>query len=147
SISERVVAILSEENRAAVAETLEGVRKLTTTLAARTDTIDSILTDANETSASLRRTAATAEKAVDNLNRRIDPLGDQAQRAIVHLRQVSSTFVQVANKLDKMVEENRRRIFDFSSIALYKLMQLLVDARSLVSNLNELILHFQRGLS
>jgi phospholipid/cholesterol/gamma-HCH transport system substrate-binding protein len=144
TISERLVAILSEENRASIAETLESVRKLTSTLAARSDSIDSMLTDANETAAAMRRTAATVEKAVDNINRRIDPLGDQAQRGIVDLRRASESFVQVADKLDKMVEENRRPISDFSSTGLYELSQFLVEARSLVSNLNELTLQIQR---
>jgi phospholipid/cholesterol/gamma-HCH transport system substrate-binding protein len=144
TISDRLVAILSEENRASVAETLENVRKLTSTLAARTDTIDAMLTDANETAAAFRRTAATVEKAVDNINRRIDPLGDQAQHGIADLRRASESFVQVADKLDKLVEENRRPISDFSSTGLYELSQFLVEARSLVSNLNELTLQIQR---
>jgi phospholipid/cholesterol/gamma-HCH transport system substrate-binding protein len=144
TISDRMVAILSEENRASVAETLENMRKLTATLAARSDSIDSMLTDANETAAAMRRTAVTVEKAVDNINRRIDPLGNQAQQGLADLRRASQSFVQVADKLDKMVEENRRPISDFSSTGLYELSQFLVEARTLVSNLNELTLQIQR---
>jgi phospholipid/cholesterol/gamma-HCH transport system substrate-binding protein len=144
TISERLVAILSEENRASVAETLENVRALTATLAAKSKSIDSTLTDANETAAMMRRTAVTVEKAVDNINRRIDPLGDQAQRGIADLRRASQSFVQVADKLDRMVEENRRPISDFSSTGLYELSQFLVEARTLVSNLNELTQQIQR---
>ena len=144
TISDRLVAILSEENRASVAETLESVRKLTSTLAARSDSIDAALTDANETAAALRRTATTVEKAVDNINRRIDPLGDQAQRGIADLRRASQSFVLIADKLDRIVEENRRPISDFSSTGLYELSQFLVEARTLVANLNELTLQIQR---
>jgi phospholipid/cholesterol/gamma-HCH transport system substrate-binding protein len=144
TISERLVGFLSDENRAAVAETLDNVRTLSGALAKRSDTIDSMLVDANETAATMRRTATTLEKAVDNINRRIDPLGDQAQRGIVDLRRASESFVQVADKLDKIVEENRRPISDFSSTGLYELSQFLVEARTLVSNLNELTLQIQR---
>ena len=143
-ISDRLVAILSEENRAAVAETLGSVRTLTSTLAKRSGEIDSILVNANETTASLRRTAATFEKAVDNVNRRIDPLGNEAQRTLTDLRRASESFVQVADKLDKLVEENRRPLADFSSTGLYELSQFLVEARTLVSNLNDLTLQVQR---
>jgi phospholipid/cholesterol/gamma-HCH transport system substrate-binding protein len=144
TISDRLVAILSEENRAAVAETLESVRKLTSTLAARSGEIDSILINANETTASLRRTSTTFEKTVDNINRRIDPLGNEAQLTLTELRRASASFVQVADKLDKLVEENRRPLSDFSSTGLYELSQFLVEARSLVSNLNDLTLQVQR---
>lgn len=144
TVSERLVGFLSEENRAAVAETLDNVRKLTSTLAARSGDIDSILVNANETTASLRRTASTVEKAVDNVNRRIDPLGNEAQRTLTDLRRASESFVQVADKLDKLVEENRRPISDFSSTGLYELSQFLVEARSLVSNLNDLTQQIQR---
>jgi len=144
TISDRLVAILSEENRAAVAETLESVRKLTSTLAARSGEIYSILVNANETTASLRRTSATFEKAADNINRRIDPLGNEAQRTLTDLRRASESFVQVADKLDKLVEENRRPLSDFSSTGLYELSQFLVEARTLVSNLNDLTLQVQR---
>ena len=150
-ISERLVAMLSEENKNSITETLANVRKFSSVMAERSDGIDHILAEASETAASLRRTAATAESAVSNVNRRIDPIGNQAQRAMdeaqktfTDLRKASDSFTGVADKLDKIVEENRRPLKDFSSSGLYELSQFLTEARVLVANLNQLTLQIQR---
>jgi phospholipid/cholesterol/gamma-HCH transport system substrate-binding protein len=150
-IAERLSNVLSDENQATFTETLQNLRKITAVVADRSQSLDGILTEATETAAAMRRTAVAAEKLADNLNRRIDPLGDEAQatmgqarQGLTELRKATETFSKVADKLDKMVDENRRPIADFSSTGLYELSQFLTEARTLVANLNQLTLQIQR---
>ena len=144
TIAERLSEMLDDNNRKSFTETLENLRKVTAVFADRSQGIDNVLKEATDMAASMRRTSEAAEKLANNLNRRIDPLGDQAQQSLTELRKASESFAQVAGKLDKMVDENRRPLSDFSSTGLYELSQFLTEARALVSNLNQLTGQIQR---
>lgn len=143
-IAERLSNILNDENQASLTQTIENLRKITTVFAERSQSIDGILNEATETATSMRRTAVAAGKLADNLNRRIDPLGDQAQKSLAEVHKATESFAKVADKLDKLVEENRRPISDFSATGLYELTQFLAEARTLVANLNQLTVQIQR---
>jgi phospholipid/cholesterol/gamma-HCH transport system substrate-binding protein len=143
-IAERLSDMLSDENRKSFTETLENLRKVTAVFAERSQGIDSILKEATDTAASMRRTSEAAERLADNLNRRIDPLGDQAQQSLTEMRKASESFAKVADQLDKLIVENRRPLSDFSSTGLYELSQFLTEARALVASLNQLTVQIQR---
>jgi len=144
TIAERLSDMLDDENRKSFTETLENLRKVTAVFAERSQGIDSILKEATDTAASMRRTSEAAERLADNLNRRIDPLGDQAQQSLTEMRKASESFARVADQLDKLIVENRRPLSDFSSTGLYELSQFLTEARALVASLNQLTVQIQR---
>jgi phospholipid/cholesterol/gamma-HCH transport system substrate-binding protein len=143
-ISERLVAILSEDNRVSITETLANLRQVTSVLAERSQGIDTILGEATAAASSFRRTAESAERTVANIDRRVDPITSDAQKSMAEIRKASAEFAKVADKLDKIVEENRRPLRDFSSSGLYELSQFLTEARVLVANLNQLTQQIQR---
>jgi phospholipid/cholesterol/gamma-HCH transport system substrate-binding protein len=144
TIAERLSDMLDDNNRKSFTETLENLRKVTAVFAERSQGIDGILKEATDTAASMRRTSEAAERLADNLNRRIDPLGDQAQQSLTEMRKASESFAKVADQLDKLIVENRRPLSDFSSTGLYELSQFLTEARALVASLNQLTVQIQR---
>jgi phospholipid/cholesterol/gamma-HCH transport system substrate-binding protein len=143
-ISERLVAIMSEDNRVSITQTLANLRQVTDVLAQRSQNIDTILAEASAAAVSFRRTAESAERTVASIDRQVGPISNDAQKSLAEIRKASEQFARVADKLDKIVEENRRPLRDFSSSGLYELSQFLTEARVLVANLNQLTQQIQR---
>jgi phospholipid/cholesterol/gamma-HCH transport system substrate-binding protein len=150
-ITERLSLIFDERNREAFAETLENLRKLTAVFADRSDGIGRIVGEATDTAAAMRRTADSVDQLAAKLNSRIEPLGDdasktltEAQKTLAELRKATQSFSGVAEKLDRVVDENRRPLHDFSANGLYELSQFVTEARVLVTNLNQLAQQIQR---
>jgi phospholipid/cholesterol/gamma-HCH transport system substrate-binding protein len=79
------------------------------------------------------------------MQRRIGPIADGTQGAISDLqgtmadaRKTAGDFARVAETLNKVVEENRLPLRDFSANGLYELSQFIAEARVLVSTLTRL---------
>ena len=145
AISERLTLLVDDKNLKAVGETLENIRSLTANLASKGDDIDRAVADSRETFAALRSASENIAKLADDMQRRIGPIADGTQGAISDLqgtmadaRKTAADFARVAETLNKVVEENRLPLRDFSANGLYELSQFIAEARVLVSTLTRL---------
>lgn len=136
-IADKLSSVLDDRNRAAIAETLDNVRRVTAVAAARAGDIDSVVGDTAAAVRELRGTLATADQTLLELRELIGDKGD-ARSALQSIDQASRKLDKLATNLDALVQENRGPLRDFSRSGLTQLSQLLVDARTLVGELTRL---------
>lgn len=142
-LADKLSAILDERNRAAIAETLENLRRVTGVAAAHSGDIDHTLTDTAAAMRDLRRSLAQANQTLAELRTLIGDKGE-ARAALKSIDQAAHKFDKLATDLDALVQENRPPLRDFSQRGLDQLSQLLVDARTLVDQLTRLSAEIER---
>jgi phospholipid/cholesterol/gamma-HCH transport system substrate-binding protein len=135
-VADRLSAVFDEKNRAAIAETLDNLRRLSAAAAARSGDVDSALGDAAQSMRELRVTLAAAHETVTQLQQLLTK-GGEARDTVAKLNRLLSD-------LDAVVQENRQPLHDFSQNGLNELSQLIIDVRHLVAGLNRVADDLQR---
>jgi phospholipid/cholesterol/gamma-HCH transport system substrate-binding protein len=136
-LADRLNEILDEHNQAAMAETLENVRRFTATLAARSGDIDATIADGAAAVRDLRLAIAATSKTADELRQLVAPGGELVQ-ALKGIDATSRRASEVAGHLDALVQENRQPVRDFSQRGLSEMQQLVADARALVAEMTRI---------
>jgi phospholipid/cholesterol/gamma-HCH transport system substrate-binding protein len=136
-VADKLSAILDERNRAAIAATLENIRRVTGVAAAHANDIDQTLTDTAAAMRELRSSLASADETLAQLRALIGDKGE-ARVALQSIDQASRKLDKLATDLDATVQENRPPLRDFSQRGLTQLTALLADARTLVDQLTRL---------
>lgn len=138
AISERLALLLDERNLNSVADTLENIRKLTGTVAGRTDEINQVLADSRETMSALKEAAAGIADLTAEFQGKVGPITNETKNIIAETKEAVRGFNRIAFHLEEIVEENRAPIRDFSTGGLYELSQFIAEARVLVAALTRL---------
>ncbi|MFN4090269.1 MAG: MlaD family protein [Alphaproteobacteria bacterium] len=154
--------ILRPETREAFAETMQNLQIFSGMLAAQSPNIAQTIEDASVTLAELRqsseamgRLAAQVEKdlvqtigTVNRVARSIDGavvnLGADGQKVLQELRRTAATATAVARDVQRMVEENRGPVRDFTSTGLYELSAFVNELRQLVGGLSRVTTDIRR---
>ncbi len=142
-IADKLSAILDERNRAAIAETLENVRRVTAVAAAHSGEIDTMVGDTAAAVHEMRGTLASANQTLAELRDLIGEKGE-ARNALQAIDDASHKLDKLATDLDALVQENRPPLRDFSQRSLNQLSQLLIDTRRLVAELTRLSEEIER---
>jgi len=95
--------VLNPQNRQAIAQTLESVRRLTATVASHTGEIDSAITDSTASLHDLRLTLETAQAILASLNQVLAPGGTLAA-AIQSVNDTSKKFALTADRVNALLE-------------------------------------------
>ena len=145
-IADKLSAILDERNRAAIADTLENVRRVTAAAAAHSGDIDTMVGDTAAAVHEMRGTLASANQTLAELRDLIGQKGE-ARNALQAFDDASHKLDKLATDLDALVQENRPPLRDFSQRSLNQLSQLLIDTRRLVGELTRLSEEIERDPS
>lgn len=145
-LADRLSALFDEQNRAAIAETLDNVRRLTAVAAGRAGDMDSAIGDAAATMRDLRATVAAAHQSVVELQQMVGKDGP-ATATLQSADQAARKLDRLADELDAVVKENRQPLRTFSERGLNQLSLLLTDARTLVNQLTRLTDQISRNPS
>ena len=165
----RTSSLLSPQNQAAFADTLQSVSVLTGALAARTGDIDLLITDAASTMTNMReasvamkdlaailtdatgRLTSQAENALgsvartsDSVRAAVDGNSKDVNTLIRELRGSAAAFTQMSTELEALVAENRGPLRDFTGEGLYELTTFLTEARGLIDGLSRVTTEVQR---
>ncbi|HUZ72725.1 MAG TPA: MlaD family protein [Stellaceae bacterium] len=138
--------VFSAENRQAIAETLQNMRRLTATVASHTGEIDSAISDSTASLHELRITLETAQAILASLNQVIAPGGDLTA-ALRSFDETSKRFALVADQLDAVLVENRPALRNFGRNGLDQIDQLVTQTQALVAQLNRIADDFERNPS
>lgn len=151
AISERLTLLLDDRNLKAVSDTLENIRSLSAAVADRSSEINQTLTDTREAISALRDASKNIAALTSDLQQRIGPIASGAQKgigdfelAMADARRTVAAFSSVADGLNKVVEDNRLPLRDFSSNGLYELSQFIAEARVLVAAFTRLSNQIER---
>lgn len=142
-VADRVAAVLDDKNRAALAETLDNVRRFSSVIANRSGDIDSSLGDAAAAVRELRGALTAGNQALSELKQLLAK-GGEGNEAFKTLDEAAHRLDSLTVHLDAIVQENRQPFRDFGQRGLNELSQLMVDARTLVANLNRVADELQR---
>jgi len=142
-LAENLTKLVDDKNRAALAETLDNIRRLTAAAANRSATIDETITDAAAAVHDLRQAMATANQTLADV-RAIAAPGGEVQESLKAIEQAVRKLDQLAGHVDGLIQENRPPLREFSQTGLNQASQLLVDARALIGNLNRVVEQLQR---
>jgi phospholipid/cholesterol/gamma-HCH transport system substrate-binding protein len=141
---ERATMFLSSENAAAIGRIFMNVDKLTTSLVANSDKISATLNQVS--SAAVQITAASTEfgKLATDLQGATGKLTGEASGAVRDMHTLTTRFSATADNLNKMIDENRQPIRDFTGTGLYELTQMITEVRILAQTVNRISIEFER---
>lgn len=165
----RTSNLLNPKNQQAVADTLQNVSVLTASLAARTDDIELLISDAATTMSNMRDASVAMKDLAGTLTGATERLVDSADGALVSIADTSNSvraavdrnapdinaliedlrgsakaFTDMSNELEGLVAENREPLRDFTGEGLYELTSFLAEARGLVDSLGRVTTEVQR---
>ena len=146
-VADRLTLVLSDENLAAIGETLNHVAAFTGTIAASGGQIDKIVSDTGAAMTQVRDAAAATKSMLAQFDQALnsrDGLADRSAHAIDELNQSAKNLTQLTAHLDTIVRENRGAIRDFTQNGFGQAQQLLTDSRSLVVELTRVADQLER---
>ncbi len=135
---ERADKALSEQNIAALSQSIENVRTLTAALADKSRTIETLIDDSSVMMHDLRSTVASLDALTKNLNGESKDLSAELKPTIKQFRLAAQSIDGLATEVQAVVSENRGALKDFSGQGLYELTKFLADARVMVQALTRL---------
>jgi phospholipid/cholesterol/gamma-HCH transport system substrate-binding protein len=141
---DRATMFLSSENAAAVGRVLMNVDKLAGQLVENSGKIGATLDKVND--AAVQITAASTEfgKLAADLRGATGKLTGEAEGAVRDVHNLTTHFTAAADNLNKMIEENRQPIHDFTGTGLYELTQMITEVRILAQTVNRISVEFER---
>ena len=167
---DRVNAALDEESLKNIARILKNVEHVTAALADDDKGLDKTLAELRNLGGDLRKTAQTADKAIDDLRREYTAVAENARRLLADIgpqsaadkqdlagrdpSAVRKTLEQLQASLKRLdgatgtfealVAENRRPIRQFTDTGLVELSSMIREVRGLTTNLNIIATKLER---
>lgn len=120
TLAESANQVLNEKNREAISVTLENVAKIAKTVGDREKDIDSVLSSTTQTLAS------------------INGLVTDLRPVVTDLQSGVTSFTAMTTNVNKVIEENRRPLRDFSATGLYEFSLFISEARDLIKALTRI---------
>ena len=137
-VADRLTLVLSDENLAAITQTLGHIDALTGTIADNRGQFDKLMVDAGATMVEVRGAATAAKSMLTEFDRALnapDGLTDRSTRAIQELNQSAKNLTALTAHLDSIVQENRGALREFTQTGFGQAEQLLTDTRALIVEL------------
>lgn len=156
---DRINAMLSDDNIAAVNKTLNNISALTNTLTSRNKEIEQVVADLPATLEQMRATMASLENVGKSANLLLAELGpqDEATRKLLanttpsELRQTMGSIRQAVNNINaaadsvnKLLGDNRAPLRQFTEQSLGEFSQMIRELRALAANLNVIVTRIER---
>lgn len=141
---EQITLLFSEENRAAITDTLANLQSITEKLDGSSGDVTALLTTGTEAAQNISEMSQAVETLANDLGQNVGQIGGNVDAAVSDLRSMSQSFTAVANQLDLLLTDNKQPISDFATIGLYEATQMLTEIRLLVAQLQRVAAQFER---
>lgn len=142
-IADRLQAVLNEQNRSAIAQTLINIRDTTAVFDRRSKDIDQIIVDGGKTMHNLADASATLKVLLANLDR----TSAKADRLVVSANGTFDHATKLATDLDAVVRASGPGLHDLATNGTAQLDELLAEARRLMASLNRVSTGLERDPS
>ncbi|MBS29008.1 MAG: ABC transporter substrate-binding protein [Alphaproteobacteria bacterium] len=154
----RAAALLGPDNQNAFSQILANAAALSGALAARTEDIELLITEASGTMANLKTASEAMQMLAVRAETTLASVGDAASTVsstvevsqpdivalIKDLRNTSESITQMTREMNALVEENRPPLRDFTGEGLYELTGFLTEARALIDGLERVATQVER---
>lgn len=151
TVTERLAALLDDDNVNAITATLKNLQTLSRIVADRSVDLDRMITDGRVAISAFREASESVGGLASDVAKRVDPIARDAEKIMSRTRVAAdeaalaaTSFRKISNELTSLIAENRRPISDFSSSGLYEFSQFIAEARVLVDTLNRLSTQIER---
>ena len=134
-IVERLDQVLSDDNVAHIAATLENLDRISGTLASKDQGMEALLLSARDAARSLDATLQTTNGTMQRLDQN---LVQQLPQVIAKLESTLTRLDSAAGNADAILGENRAAIHDFANDGLGQLGPTLVELRGLIGDLRQI---------
>jgi len=124
-LAARASALLDEENRTAIKNTLANISTMSKNLSERSGDLDKLITNVNQAVVSINHAAKNLPPAVEDIRNGIKQFGGMSA------------------EVKALISENRRPLRDFSATGLYEFSLFITEARELVKNLSRVSKRFE----
>jgi phospholipid/cholesterol/gamma-HCH transport system substrate-binding protein len=154
NIADRMMAVLGDDNQAALSSTLRNADRFATTLGEKAMTVGRALDNVDAASTAM----LDAAKAINDMVARLDKVAQgtdqtlgsirgtfgRADRVldrdiptlVSEFRETAKSFTRMSEDLRRLVADNREAIGDFSTSGLIEFAKFVEEARTLVSTLS-----------
>lgn len=154
----RAALLLGPENQDSFSQTLTNFAAISGALAARTDDVELLISDASSTMANLREASASmaglaedAQSTLKSVGHAADAVGAtigdnrvEIEALLSDLRTTTGAFTEMSQQMTALVEENRQPLRDFTGEGLYELTSFMAEARALMDSLNRVSTQVER---
>lgn len=154
----RAAILLGPENQDSFSATLSNFATISGALAARTDDVELLISDASSTMANLRQASTAMAGLADDAQSTLASVGGAADSVtdtiggnkaeidalITDLRSTSQNFAAMSEQLSALVEENRQPLRDFTGDGLYEFTNFMAEARALMDSLTRVSTQVER---
>ena len=130
------------DNQDSIRKTVTNVESFTTMLDQRKDDIDSVIRDARELTAQIRRVADKIEKSVDNLSKYMT---DDGQSFLAQAQEAAQAFRDLAKKLDKSYGDSAEGLTRFAKDGLKEFELFMRDGRRAARTLDRVLEQIERN--
>lgn len=129
--------VLNAQNRQALSDTLDNLRRITAAAANHSGELDSAIGDGAQALHGLRTTLDSANAILEALKGLISPQGG-AQETLRSVNDTSRRFADLAQRLDTLLADNEPQLHDFTRGGLSGLQQLIQQSQLLVTQLGRI---------
>jgi phospholipid/cholesterol/gamma-HCH transport system substrate-binding protein len=157
-VATRAAELLNEDNQRSVAQILENVARATGSLNKPAGGIDALMTDAQSTLSSVRDMATsldvlakdmsglTGQLLTDSrkLTNEASTLLTDGSKGVRELQATAQSFRKLAGEMERLLNENRGSIRDFTQGGLFEMSQFFIEARTLVASLQRVASQIER---
>ncbi len=143
-LADRLNLLLSDENARAISGTLANLETLTGALAAQSGGLKELLENGAAAAEQIRQTSVEFRILAQDLRSEVKGVGGSARATIGELQATARSFAAVADELDRVIQENRAPVRDFTAYGLYEATQLMSDLRQLIATVGRVTAQIER---
>src|SRR5690606_13496960 len=132
---ERLDQVLSEDNVARIASTLENIEGMTGAIAGQRTDLSEMIVNARKASEQLEQTLTTTNRAMANFDRE---LVDKLPMLVARLESTLTRLDSAAQGADSVINENRAAITSFANDGLAQMGPTLAELRALIRDLRRI---------
>ena len=137
ALTDRMNEVLNEQNRQAIAQTLENMRRVSAAVAGHSGEIDSAIADGAAALREIRKTLESANAILATLNQLVSPSGDMST-AFRNVSETSRKITDVAQRLDALLAQNGPPINNLTHRGFDQIESLVAQAQQLVQQLSRI---------
>jgi phospholipid/cholesterol/gamma-HCH transport system substrate-binding protein len=157
-VATRAAELLNEDNQQRIANILDNVSIATGALAKRQGGVETLVTDAGATLGTIRDMATSLDvlaKDMSGLTNQLltdsrkltneaSTLLTDGSKGVRDLQATAQSFRRLADEMERLVNENRGSVRDFTQSGLFEMSQFFIEARSLVASLQRVASQIER---
>ena len=143
-IADNLNAMLSDQNKEAMTQTLANLRDLSLDLKGHQQQLDALLDNGNVAVKSFADAGVQMRELATQLNKSQGVITGDARKAMQSFNDMSASFRATADQLNGLITDNREPLKQFTGSTLYEATDLIAQLRELASSLARISQEIER---